>query len=63
MAVDEFNSLVGAREDQLQTLSDEFDVFLSKMQTSKARQGMKDAFDASPAELGQAALMAARKRG
>lgn len=63
VAMDEFNALVGSRDDDLNTLSDEFDVLLSKMQTSNARKGMMGAFDASPAELGQAALMAARKRG
>jgi PHD/YefM family antitoxin component YafN of YafNO toxin-antitoxin module len=63
IAVDEFNALVGGREDELEKLSDEFDGLLSRMQTSKARRGMKEAFDASPGELGRAALMAARKRG
>jgi CheY-like chemotaxis protein len=63
IAVDEFNALVGGREDELETLSDEFDGLLSRMQTSKARRGMKEAFDASSGELGRAALMAARKRG
>jgi CheY-like chemotaxis protein len=63
VAMDEFNALVRSRDGDLNTLSDEFDTLLSKMQTSNARKGMKGAFDASPAELGQAALMAARKRG
>jgi CheY-like chemotaxis protein len=63
VAVDEFNALVGARDSELKTLSEEFDGLLSKMQTSKARKGMKAAFDASPAELGKAAVIAARQRG
>jgi hypothetical protein len=32
------------------------------MQTPKARKGMKAAFNASPDELGRAAVKAARKR-
>jgi len=32
------------------------------MQTPKARKGMAAAFNASPAELGRAAVKAARKR-
>jgi antitoxin Phd len=63
VGMDEFNSLVSSRDGDLNTLSDEFDALLSKMQTSNARKGMKGAFDASPADLGRAALMSARKRG
>jgi hypothetical protein len=33
------------------------------MQTPAARRGMKAAFGASPAELGRAAVRAAKKRG
>lgn len=62
VSMDEFNALVSSRDGDLDTLSNEFDALLSKMQTSNARKGMKRAFDASTAELGQAAV-AARKRG
>lgn len=48
---------------QLNTLSAEFDQLLARMQTAEARAGMRAAFDASPAELGKAAVAAARKRG
>lgn len=51
----------GAR--QLNTLSAEFDALLAGMQTREARAGLKAAFGASPAELGKAAVAAARKRG
>jgi antitoxin Phd len=63
LSVDEFNVLARASERKLDTLSAEFDALLARMQTPKARAGMKAAFDASPKELGRAAVAAARKRG
>jgi antitoxin Phd len=63
LSVDEFNALSRATEVNLETLTGEFDALLSRMQTSKARAGVKDAFHASPKELGRAAVAAARKRG
>jgi antitoxin Phd len=63
ISMDEFRALVGARDDNLDTLAHEFDALLSKMQTTKARKAMKDAFDAPPEELGRAAVAAVRKRG
>jgi hypothetical protein len=41
----------------------QFDALLARMQTPGARAGMKMAFDASPKQLGKAAVAAARKRG
>ncbi len=38
-------------------------ILISVMQTPKARARMKAAFDASPKEVGRAAVAAARKRG
>jgi antitoxin Phd len=63
ISMDEFHSLVAARDGDLNALSSEFDVLLSKMQTPATRKGMQSAFDATPAEMGQAALMAASKSG
>lgn len=63
VSVDEFNALARATESKLDTLSHEFDALLSRMQTPKARTAMKAAFEASPAQLGRAAVAAARKRG
>jgi putative transcriptional regulator len=40
----------------------EFDALLARMQTLKARKGMKAAFNASPSKLGRAAVKAARTR-
>jgi antitoxin Phd len=63
LSVDEFNALAHATDNKLDTLSGEFDALLARMQTSKARAGMKAAFEASPKQLGKAAVAAARKRG
>ncbi len=63
ISVDEFDALSRASEAKLDTLSQEFDALLARMQTPKARAGMKAAFDASPKQLGKAAVAAARKRG
>ena len=45
------------------SLSDEFDALFSRMQTPQASASMKAAFNASPKQLGRAAVNAARKRG
>lgn len=43
-------------------LNAEFDALLDAMQTPKARAGMNAAFEASPEEVGRAAVAAASKR-
>lgn len=63
LSVDEFNALVGAGRSDLDALSGEFDALLADMQAPRARSGMKAAFEASPRELGKAAVLAARKGG
>jgi antitoxin Phd len=63
ISMEEFNALSHATETRLESLSGEFDAMFSRMQTAKARAGMKAAFEASPKELGKAALAMARKRG
>ncbi|MBI1735684.1 MAG: type II toxin-antitoxin system Phd/YefM family antitoxin [Candidatus Rokubacteria bacterium] len=63
VSVEEFNALARTAERTLDTLSNEFDAMLARMQTRQARAGMKAAFDASPERLGRAAVAAARKRG
>lgn len=62
ISYDEFQSLVSARSRTLDDLGTEFDALLAGMQTPGARKGMKAAFNASPAELGRAAVKSARKR-
>lgn len=62
ISYEEFQALVKARSQSLDDLAGEFDELLTRMQTPKARKGMAAAFDASPAELGRAAVKAARAR-
>lgn len=61
LSYDEFESLVKVRSRALDDLGAEFDDLLADMQRPKARKGMKAAFNASPAQLGRAAVKAARK--
>jgi len=63
MSVDEFNVLSGAAKSRIDTLSDEFDSLLTRMQGPVAVKSMEAAFHASPERLGKAAIAAARKRG
>jgi prevent-host-death family protein len=58
----EFNVLSNAHRAELESLSEEFDGLLAKMQAPAARARMKAAFHATPKELGKAAVAAARKR-
>ncbi|MDP1717547.1 MAG: type II toxin-antitoxin system prevent-host-death family antitoxin [Burkholderiales bacterium] len=62
MSYEEFQALIKDRTPSLNDLGAEYDVLLSRMQTPKARKGMETAFNASPADLGRAAVKAARKR-
>ena len=59
VSYDEFQALVKARSQSLNDLSAEYDALLARMQTPAAKKGMAAAFDASPAELGRAAVKAA----
>ena len=59
ISVDEYESLIGASEDDLDTLTDDFDAILAGMQTPDAVAAMKAAFSASPRDLGRAAVTAA----
>jgi len=63
ISVEDFNALSRATETRLDTLSHEFDALLARMQTPRARLGMKSAFSASAKQLGKAAVAAARRRG
>jgi antitoxin Phd len=63
ISVEQFNALSRVHRDKLDTLTGEFDALLARMQTPAARAGMKAAFNASPKQLGRAAVAAARKRG
>jgi len=62
ISMDEFNALSNADTAELDTLGEEFDGLLARMQAPAARAGMNAAFHATPKELGKAAAAAARKR-
>jgi prevent-host-death family protein len=63
ISMDQFKALQDSPQLKLNTLSEEFDALLDRMQTSAARRGMSAAFNASPKQLGKAAVASARKRG
>jgi antitoxin Phd len=63
MSMEEFESLSGGSRAKLKLLTQEFDDLLERMQTPKAKAAMRSAFNATPKQLGQAAVAAARKRG
>src|SRR5919108_3162347 len=62
LSMEEFDALTRAGASTLDSLSADFDAMLARMQTPRARAGMKAAFGASPKELGKAAVAAARTR-
>ena len=62
VSVDQFNHLSREPQLELETLTREFDSLLARMQTRAARGAMQSAFEASPRQLGRAAVTAARKR-
>jgi prevent-host-death family protein len=58
-----YDDYVRSHQSPLGKLADEFDALLENMQQPAARSGMAAAFNASPEELGQAALKGAKRRG
>jgi prevent-host-death family protein len=62
VSMERFNALTTAATPNLGALTASFDSRLARMQTSDARTNMRNAFNASPAELAQAAVNAARSR-
>lgn len=56
----EFESLVKERGHSLDNLDREFDGLLARMQTPRAKNGVDVAFNASPDELGRAAVAVAQ---
>ncbi len=59
LSLDAYQALLDARDQALGSLSHEFDALLLQMQAPSSRQGMMDAFGASPEALGLAAVAAA----
>jgi len=56
----EFMALIESATPALDDLSERFDELLATMQTQQAKAGVAAAFDATPQELGAAAVKAAR---
>lgn len=62
ISIDHFQTLQEAPQAKLNTLSEQFDTLLERMQSPKARRAMAAAFRADNKQLGKAAVAAARKR-
>ena len=62
ISIEHFQTLQEAPQAKLNTLTEQFDTLLERMQSSKARRGMAAAFRADNKQLGKAAVAAARKR-
>ena len=62
MPMEEYDALSNAATAHLDRLTDEFDALVLSLQTTKARAAMKAAFNASPKQLGKAALAAVHSR-
>ena len=60
MSYDRYKELTRRESPSLRSLTDEFDALLESMQTEEARQGLDAAFWATPEELSQASIEAAR---
>lgn len=62
ISIEEYRSLVGAKEVTLKSLSDEFDALFERMQEPGAVAAMQKAFTLTPAQLGRAATRSAAGR-
>lgn len=62
LSMEEFESLVRASRPNLESLSAEFDTLLAEMQSPANLRALKAAFEASPSELGRAAVAHAKRR-
>ena len=62
LSMAEYDALLHSRPSALNTLTDEFDTLLERMQSAPGKQALKAAFGATPAELGRSAVSNARRR-
>ena len=62
ISMDHFQALQEAPQAKLNTLTEQFDTLLERMQSPKARRGMAAAFRAGSKQMGKTAVAAARKR-
>lgn len=64
LPVEQYEALLAQRKDPLAELEGEFDALVARMQTPKGRAAGRALFDATPEQLGKAAVAyARRKRG
>jgi prevent-host-death family protein len=63
MSADTYEALLAQRSDPLAQLRDRFDQRFAAMQTPEAKAGVRALFNATPLELGRAAVNGAKKRG
>lgn len=61
LSVDEYDALQARVPDPVERLRSEFDTLVAAMQTPRANKAAKGLFDATPAQLGRAAVKAARR--
>jgi prevent-host-death family protein len=61
ISVDRYQALTSVPDPDLDALTAEFDALLKEMQAPGAEEAMLEAFRASPEELGQAAIAAAKR--
>src|SRR5688572_31912097 len=62
ISIDHFQTIQEAPQAKLNTLTEQFDTLLERMQSPKVRRGMAAAFRANNKQLDRAAVAAARKR-
>jgi len=62
LSIDAYTMLTEQDDQALNVLTAQFDAMLLRMQAPGAREAVQAAFGASSAELGEAAVAAARKR-
>ena len=60
MSYDEFEKLVRARSRALEMLDADLDAKVIRMQTPRAKKAVRSLFNATPAQLGRAAVKAAK---
>jgi antitoxin Phd len=62
LSVEQYEALTGQRPEWLETLHEEYRGMLERMQGPEQQAGAEKLFRATPEELGQAALWAARQK-
>lgn len=60
ISAEEYDALTRGERNELDLLTAEFDALFARIQTPEAEEALRGAFDASPDELGRAAVEAAR---